>query len=414
MNIAYVMQNVGIDLSTDMGQATIPKYTIYGLKQKGHDIKLIRLNGRSVKVIENIHEHNKSYNIPLKYSGSRPFLFLESGIRRVQCGLKIPYFAFFDSFRFYEACLHHLINFDICHELHGLFSVGAVLACKKLNIPHILNIDADPIFELDVIGQPLRGFHAYVAKWAANLAYKLTTKIICVSDQSKSHLIENWKVDGEKITVLPNGVDNDLFGRIYNEQEIGIQLGLTSSPVVIFVGSFQLWHGLDILVESFYYLLLRFPQVKLVLVGDGPARSNVERKLNQLGIEDAVTITGVVSRKRAAQILSIADIATLPYPSLPKELWFSPLKLFEYMASGKAIIASRAGQIKDFIIDGHNGILVEPGNVTELTNAMITLLSNEKMREDLGQNAKNQAIEKHSWDKYINRLEQIYDDVLSI
>jgi glycosyltransferase involved in cell wall biosynthesis len=112
------------------------------------------------------------------------------------------------------------------------------------------------------------------------------------------------------------------------------------------------------------------------------------------------------------EILAIADVVTIPYPQLPEELWFSPLKLYEYMAAGKAIVASSAGQITEVIQDGYNGILVEPGNVDELAQAIINLFKDPTRRERLGQNARQQAVTQHSWEQYINRLEKIYESVL--
>jgi glycosyltransferase involved in cell wall biosynthesis len=93
-------------------------------------------------------------------------------------------------------------------------------------------------------------------------------------------------------------------------------------------------------------------------------------------------------------------------------LWFSPLKLYEYMAAGKAIVASRAGQIAEVIQDGHNGLLVESGDVAALAQALLKLLKDPVKRERLGQNAREQAIRHHSWERYIKRLEDIYRSVV--
>jgi glycosyltransferase involved in cell wall biosynthesis len=138
----------------------------------------------------------------------------------------------------------------------------------------------------------------------------------------------------------------------------------------------------------------------------------VEQKIAELGLESAVIITGLAPQARVPQMLAAADIAVLPYPSLPRELWFSPLKLYEYMATGKAIVASRAGQIAEVIEDGHNGVLVTSGDVSELARALIGLLKNPAERARLGHNAHRQAVERHSWDQYVRRLEDLYLNVL--
>jgi glycosyltransferase involved in cell wall biosynthesis len=217
-----------------------------------------------------------------------------------------------------------------------------------------------------------------------------------------------WQVDPEKIVVLPNGVDIDLFQPRVVDKRLFAEYGLSDGPVITFVGGFQPWHGLDILVESFANLLNEIPNANLLLVGDGRARPLVEENIHKFGLEKKVRITGLVPQTKIPAILDMTDIAVMPYPQLPKELWFSPLKMYEYMASGCAIVASRDGQIADVIQDGQTGFLVEPGSVSDLTRAMVRLINDPAERKRLGSNARRQAVERHSWEKYIERLESVY------
>ena len=323
------------------------------------------------------------------------------------------HYAFFDTYRFYEACYRNFPLFDLCHEHNGLFCAGAALACKRLRLPYILTFSADLLLERALVGKPLRGLHASIAAAEARFTYKLAEKILCVSEAARRHLIETWEVDAEKIVVMANGVDVNLFkpGDAYRS-DLRNEFGLNGSQVITFVGGFQPWHGLDLLVESFAMVLNEIPTAKLLLVGDGRARPDVEKSVQKFGIASNVMITGLLPQVRIPEILSIADLAVMPYPELPKELWFSPLKMYEYMSAGKAIVASRAGQIAEVIQDGYNGILVEPGNIGELTQTLIRLLRDGDERKRLGTNARQQAVEKHSWDHYINRLEAIYMSAL--
>jgi glycosyltransferase involved in cell wall biosynthesis len=103
----------------------------------------------------------------------------------------------------------------------------------------------------------------------------------------------------------------------------------------------------------------------------------------------------------------------LPYPELPGELWFSPLKLFEYMAAGKAIVASRAGQIAEILEDGQSGLLVAPGDVAAMGQAIVRLIADPALRQRLGDHARQQAVANHSWEQYIERLVQIYAGLYS-
>lgn len=412
LRIAYAVQNVGINLAEEVGDAVPVKYTLHGLRQAGHSVSYLSLVGRSVLGVDDPSLLHLSWSAPLGLSGKRPFLFCESGVRRVQRELRLPYFALFDSYRFYEACCRILPRYSLCHEHNGLFSIGAALACRRLNIPYLLTFSADAIMELALVGRPLRGLHAYVAAWAAKLTYQAAHKIICVSSPAKQHLIEKWQVAADKIAIMPNGVDIARFGQRHDEPALRQCLGLTDEPIVMFVGGFQAWHGVELLVASFAQVRRQIPQARLLLVGDGPARPSIEQRIAECGLGEAVVITGMIPHEDVPAYLALADVATLPYPSLPQELWFSPLKLYEYMAAGKAIVASRAGQIAEVIEDGRNGLLVEPGNVAALAEALICLLQNEAERRRLGQRAQQQAVQQHSWGRYIERLEEIYRSIL--
>jgi len=413
MRILFAIQNVGgIDFNRDIG-ATIPvKYTLKGLQNRGHTVVCLKLRGNSVELIDNVNKMESTASASLGVSGSMPFRLIEGGLRRIQRMVKAPYYAFFDTFRFFEACSLMLPDFDLCHEYNGLFCAGTSLASMRKKKPYILTFDADPILELEVVGKPLRGFHAAVAKKVAKFTYDRADRIICVSEPAKQQLVEVWRVDPEKISILPNGVDIHFFGANHDPSIPRSQFGLNDSPIVSFVGSFQLWHGLEMLVESFAYVLSEIPQAKLLLIGDGPARQIVENKISELGISQSVIIIGVVPHAEIPLLLSAVDVAIIPYPRLPQELWFSPLKLYEYMAAGKAIVASNYGQIADVIQDSENGLLIKPGDVNGFAGAIIRLLKDPSEREGLGQNARRRAIEKHSWEQYLIKIEAIYQDVL--
>lgn len=413
LHIAYVMQNVGVDMASQVGQAILIRHTIEGLEKAGHQVSLFSLQGRTVHRVDDLTHLENVHLAPLGMSGKRPFLLTESAVRRLQGMLHLPYLALFDSYRFYEANLRLLPAFQVCHEYAGLLSVGAAYACKRLRKPYVLTVDADLLLERAAVGQPLRGVQATMAKWAARTSYRLADKIVCVSQPAKQNLVQNWGVDGRKIVIIPNGVNVEQFSKTADSAAIRAQLAIhPDAPVIMFVGGFQFWHGLDRLLESFAQVLKDTPLAQLVLVGDGPARASVEQQAQQLGIVNNLHITGMVAHTRVPELLTIADVVTIPYPRLPKEMWFSPLKLYEYMAAGKTIVASAEGQIQEVIENGRNGLLVPPGDVDSLAQAIIHLLHNPAERAQLGRNARQQAVERHSWDGHIQQLVETYLSVL--
>lgn len=413
MRILYAIQNVGgIDFDNDIGDTVPVKYTLRGLTKNNHQVKCIQLDGPNVKQYSDFSDMSHSSRARLGVSNGHGFRFIEGSIRRMQRSLGIPYFAFFDSFRFYDAVQRILPEVDICHEHNGLFCLGGAIACAKSKKPYFLTFSADPIYERKLVGRPLRGIHAQVANREARFVFTVARKIICVSDQAKQQLVKNWLVDPEKIVVMPNGVDIHLFGKSFDPQPIRACLGLGDNPIISFVGGFQPWHGIDLLVDAFSMLLHQQPNARLLLVGDGPARAKIESKVKQLGLVDQVLFTGLIPQSQVPELLSIVDVAVIPYPKLPDDLWFSPLKLYEYMAAGKAIVASQSGQIAEVLQDGYNGMLVEPGEVAALSRAINYLVLNPQLRIQLGKNAQRQAAAEHSWENYIDRLEELYESVL--
>jgi len=410
LKIAYAIQNVGgIDFTRDVGDVVPVKQSLRGLARAGHQVDCFRLEGRTVARYGDVFRPEEKTAVPTGLAGSAPFKLLESGVRRLQRELRLPYFALFDSYRFYQACLNILPAYDLCHEHNGLLSTGAARACARTRTPYVLTFSADPILEAELTGAPLTGLHLQAARRAAHFTYQMADRILCVSKPARQHLIDHWGVQAEKIVVMPNGVDTALFAASYDPQKPRQELALGESPVVTFVGGFQPWHGIELLVEAFARVLQQLPQAKLLLVGDGPAREGIERKTAALGIEPAVVITGFVPQQRVPEYLAAADVAVIPYPRLPQELWFSPLKLYEYMAAGKAVAASRSGQIAEVIRHEENGLLFEPGSVDEMAAAVTRLLQSPDLRRLLGESARRQAVEQHSWDQYIRRLEGIYE-----
>lgn len=413
LRILYAIQNVGgIDFARDIGDTVPVKHTLRGLQRSGHQVHCLKLAGNRVEFYSDMERLSAPRVAPLGISGNRAFRLVEGGIRRLQKTIHLPYFAFFDSYRFSEACARLLPGYHLVHEHNGLFCLGTALACVRSGKPYILTFSADPILERKVVGNPLKGFHRLVAIQEARFTYQLARRIICVSEPAKEHLVTIWGVDPEIIQVMPNGVDVERFGAQYDAQRARAELDLGTKQIIGFVGSFQLWHGLELLIESFTQIHRDFPNTLLLLVGDGPARPVVEKAVVDHGVSESVIMTGLIPQARVPMILAAVDIAVIPYPQLSREIWFSPLKLYEYMAAGKAIVASRSGQIAEVIQDGRTGLLVRPGDAGELAQAIIRLLRDPAERRMLGENARRQAYERHSWESYIRRLEEIYQSVL--
>jgi glycosyltransferase involved in cell wall biosynthesis len=292
--------------------------------------------------------------------------------------------------------------------------LGGVWASRKLRIPLVLEVNADLLEQRKFKGIPERGLRRLFAVCATRMCFDAAAKIICISAGLKEHLNTNWKIDESKLTVLPCAADVETFKPNHNSETVRKSLGLTTEPVVMWVGGFYPWHDLSLLLESFTAILERRPDARLVLVGDGHTRPSVERMVQKNGLRRAVIFTGEISHTSVPDMLSIADVAVVPSAPVPASRGGTgtPLKLFEYMAAGKAIVATASNETTPVIQDGHNGMLVEAGDVNRFAEAVLTLLNDPVERVRLGQNARQQAIELYSWEQYTRRLEDIYFNIL--
>ena len=177
-----------------------------------------------------------------------------------------------------------------------------------------------------------------------------------------------------------------------------------------FVGSFGPWHGAPRLAEAFVQLSRRNDAVRLLLIGDGTERAEVEAVLRDGGVAARVVFTGGLPPSAVPAHLDACDVVAAPHVQIPGgvEFFGSPTKLFEYMASGKAIVASRLGQIADVLDDDVTALLVAPGNVDDLASALGRLADDPGLRRRLGAAARAAAVESHSWRRNAERLVEAY------
>jgi glycosyltransferase involved in cell wall biosynthesis len=393
-------------------------HIVRGLQAAGHDVMWVaNLPGRRVLFTADVDaaradDWQPRHCAELGISGSRPFLAVESGLRRVQSGLRLPYLALFDTWRMRAACTRNLTSCDVFHERYNLMGIGGALASSRMGIPLVLEVNADMIDEYAYQGEPLRGPRRLYATWSMGFSLRTAQAIVCVSADLKRHLRQKWRVPDSRMVVVPNAADVHEFGRRFDPQTYRQRLGVDDGQVVMFVGGFYRWHALDLLVESFALVGQQVPEARLILVGDGPVRAELEAKIRELGIGHRVILTGSVPHTQVPALVSSAEVAVAPYPRFPAGMYFSPLKLYEYMAAGRAIVASAAGQVTTVIRHGHNGLLVEPGDARAFADAVVELLNDAALRDRLGRNARRQAVKRHSWERYIDELEKVYDTIL--
>jgi len=138
-------------------------------------------------------------------------------------------------------------------------------------------------------------------------------------------------------------------------------------------------------------------------VGEGPERQRLEENLCHRGLSEAAHLTGAVPPDEVPRLLSGMDAAVAPYPKLHR-FYFSPLKVYEYMAAGLPVVASRLGQLEGLIRHGVNGLLCPPGDAEALADTLARLRADAGLRIRLGQTARATVLRQHTWEAAVRRI----------
>jgi glycosyltransferase involved in cell wall biosynthesis len=221
--------------------------------------------------------------------------------------------------------------------------------------------------------------------------------LIFVVSQVQRHNLIAAGVEATRIVVNPNGVDVDEFRPACGGRELRARLNIEDKLVVGFTGTFGPWHGAPVLAEA--ATRVKDPRSHFLFIGDGDERPATEGIIAQAGKKDRATFTGRIAHARVATYLDACDILVSPHvPAADgSEFFGSPTKLFEYMAMARPVVASRLGQIAGVIVDGENGLLVEPNDADSLAQAFERLANDAALRERLGAAARQTVIEQYTW-----------------
>lgn len=268
---------------------------------------------------------------------------------------------------------------------------------RSAGVPGVLEVNA-PLIEEQAQYRQL--FDRAGAEGAARRVFKAASVIVAVSEEVADYLGRYPETQG-RVEVVANGVDADEF--MPKVQRDGSPAdGFT----VGFVGSLKPWHGLPNLVAAFATVREHALDARLLIVGDGPERARLEEIVAVGGLRDSVRLTGAVSHREVPALLATMDVAVAPYPKL-ENFYFSPLKVYEYMAAGLAVIASRTGQVAKLIDDGVSGLLYEPGEVGAMAAAIDRLRLAPEFRRSLGRAARAAILRGHTWEAVMQRILQI-------
>jgi glycosyltransferase involved in cell wall biosynthesis len=304
--------------------------------------------------------------------------------------------AWADANREVRERLAEIGQLDLVYERFSLGSVAAMEHARATGAVGLLEMNG-PRVEKAVARGALADPSA--AEAAAARAVDAATAVVAISDEVATYA--RAKFPAARVEAIPNGVDPERFpAALLDAREAAVR------PFTVgFVGTFKPHHGLETLVEAFATLRLTQRDARLLLVGDGSARTSVEARLGELGLTDAARFTGAVPPDRVPDLLAHMDVGVAPYPA--RRSYVSPLKVFEYLASGLPVVASGVDQLAGLLSDGDLALLVEPESAGALADALGLLAREPERRASIGRAGRAAVLAHHTWDAVAGRILEI-------
>ena len=300
---------------------------------------------------------------------------------------------------------------DCLYERYNLLLLAGIWIKRKYQLPMLLEINA-PIFEERARYDGLSLNR--LARWSQTYVWRGADYVLPVTGVL-ADIVASYGVDRSRILVIPNGINVGRFDQRIDPQAAKAVLGLQDKMVLGFTGFVRDWHGLDKVIAM---LALEERGVEntpksnrhLLVVGDGPARAQLEHQAAALNVSHRVTFTGVVNRDKVAGYIAAFDIALQP----AVVAYASPLKLFEYLALGKAIVGPAQPNIKEILTDSYNAILFDPAMKDGLPLAIERLCADIRLRRDVGENARKTIVDRGlTWSANAVRVVDLFKSMLT-
>ncbi|SDS15559.1 Glycosyltransferase involved in cell wall bisynthesis [Jiangella sp. DSM 45060] len=291
--------------------------------------------------------------------------------------------------------------------------MAGLTAARRLGVPFVyelrgleelMKVSRDPAFEGSDRHRFLDRLETGVAAGA---------DAVFVITEALGREMEQRGVSADRIVVVPNGVHTSAFAPMPRDAALEAELGLRGRTVIGYVGGLVDYEGLDVLLRAVAGLKATRDDVHLLIVGDGPAERSLHADAARLRLGDVVTFAGRVPHSEVARYLSLIDIAPFPRLPLPVCELISPIKPFESMAMGKAVVVSDVAALAEFVEDGVTGRTVRKGDADDLRGVLEELLGSPDQRRRLGEAAREWVVRERDWRSITATVDETYEALLT-
>jgi glycosyltransferase involved in cell wall biosynthesis len=392
--------------------------------KKVNKIFLVYYSSFTTKSGSNVHILELLSNLR-KYTDVVLFAPGQKGIDRVFSGIKYvpvidnkylvqPSYEFMLSFYLLYSCIKS--RPEILYLRQNSFPFFPIALCRIFKISSIVEVNGLVMDELSV-SPDSKSFayrvFSYLALRSERFNYRYCDRIVSVTDRLKDELVKLYSVPAEKIIVINNGANTDIF-KPMDQKQARDKLKLDNSKKYIcFVGHLAAWQGVEFLIYAAPYILEKCPDVRFVVVGDGVMKNRLLEIASETGVTDKFTFTGRIPYESVPVYINAADVCVAPFiKDRNSKIGLSALKTYEYLACGKPIVASNIPGVKDLIDLSGGGISVPSENPEELANAVVKLISDQEMRNIMGEQGRKYVFETHSWDGVARKILDICHEII--
>jgi glycosyltransferase involved in cell wall biosynthesis len=269
---------------------------------------------------------------------------------------------------------------DVLYERYSLFNVSGVVVSRLCGIPMVLEVNAPLAYEKETYEKLVLRRLAYaLERWICSHS----TRTLVVSTPMRDILVRQG-VPAAHMVVVSNGVNTVEIAAALGRNDVRNHYGIGAKLVLGFVGWFKPWHRLDTVLD----LVATRPgwrdRIHVLLVGDGPETAPLRERARKLGLERCVTFTGPVGRDQIYDHIDAFDIALQPHVTE----YASPMKIFEYLALGKCVVAPDLANIREILTHGEDALLFAPGDPADMARALEVLVDDPHRVQRMGQAAR--------------------------
>ncbi len=293
---------------------------------------------------------------------------------------------------------------DIVYDRYAHFSFSALWAAKKNKIPLILEVNS-PYSIQKRIWEKI--YFPRLSEYGERKIFNAAPKVIVVSSPLKE-IVMSYGVPPERIMVLPNGTDPERFNPQIDDIPLRKKLGIEGKLVLGFVGILRRWHNIDRLISILEEINLSKLNAVMLFLGDGPSYNELTEFNDQRGNQEYIRFLGRIPHNEIQSYIAMMDIAISPHATP----YSSPMKILEYMAMEKVVLAPDMPNIRDLIEHRKTGFLFEPDGREDLREKLLTLINDKKLRNDLGLAARQKVVREYTWDKNAQKTIQLAEQLI--